>query len=751
MRNAISGIGILLASAICLLASAAPADAALTHVFASSFSSTQPRAIAVDQTSGSVYVLSTTGLSKYSSAGVPSNFSALGTNTIEISAPRTVAVDNSGGTNDGVIYVGREASGASVFLPNGEFAAEVSNNTFEEEISGAGSGSACAAAVDVAGNFYVMRASNGFTGTSFLDKFHAGEWIANSIPQQVWPISGSMGGYRHSPGFGASNFCKLALDGTSAIYTSNGEFENSGPIRKYAASVFSLGEPPFKTIDNGTTFTVDLSNNDLYSDRDSSIARFDEEGVLREVFATGEFERSAGIAINPQSGTAYVSVSQAGGSEQNEVRIYNSVVTPDIDEVAASGGQTDASISATIGTAGAGNVTGCTVEYGTSSSYGSSVPCLPDAGATPYAGPQQITAHPTGLSKETTYHYRVTATNANGVDKDVDRTFTTHNVADVGAEAPTDVTQTTATLNGSFTGNGEPTSYYFEWGQTPAYGQLTAVAPGAPAGSPTGHTVVSAPIEGLTVYGPLSTAYHFRLVATNGSGVTVGPDREFFSAPPDLPVITKTTATQISPTGATLSSMVNPGNGDTLYTFEYGPTSAYGTFTPISTSIGNDDVDHPVTSVLEGLTPATTYHYRVVATNFGGTTQGPDQTFTTPGPPRIESTSPSSVTETTARLTAQVVPNRLSTTYHFEYGASGGYGSTTAESASIGSDSIAHDVTAEIGGLSGGVTYHFRVVATNSAGTTAGPDQTLTTTLVPPQSNPPEPPGEGARSARRAS
>jgi hypothetical protein len=65
----------------------------------------------------------------------------------------------------------------------------------------------------------------------------------------------------------------------------------------------------------------------------------------------------------------------------------------------------------------------------------------------------------------------------------------------------------------------------------------------------------------------------------------------------------------------------------TSYHFEYGPTAAYGQSTPAGSAVGS--VDENVSAVIAGLHPATAYHFRLVATNAGGTTRGADQTMTT--------------------------------------------------------------------------------------------------------------------------
>ena len=191
--------------------------------------------------------------------------------------------------------------------------------------------------------------------------------------------------------------------------------------------------------------------------------------------------------------------------------------------------------------------------------------------------------------------------------------------------------------------------------------------------------------------------------------------------------MTPTTVSEVGPTNATLGTKITPGFGATVYLFEYGPTAAYGQATPVSDSIGADNSSHPVTTVLNGLAPGTTYHARPVAINFGGTTHGADVTFTTPTAPQVVSSSASETSRTATTLRALIRPGFRSTTYHFEYGPTPAYGMRTPESVPIGGDGIAHEAVAVIGGLASGTAYHFRVVATNAVGTVAGPDQAFIT------------------------
>jgi hypothetical protein len=632
-----------LALAVCVLISAEPAHASLTHLLASSFetkyesspgvfSPVSPRAVAVDESTGAVYVVSESParITKYDAGGTPSNFSGLGSNTIELSEPfaqpRQIAVDNSGGINNGVIYLGRSGFGlgssAVVFLPSGSFIASITNSS----VGQGNNGPFCGAATNTTGDLLISHPDALLQGP-YIDKYHPGQWLAGSNPEQQWSIAGTMVGI-------PPETCKIAVDSENSIYVNNSYVTGSGNLLKYASTVFDLEEPPSRTIDTGSTYvSIDSSTDDAYSDRNNSIARFGSGGQIKEIFGAGDFEESPSVAVDGATGTAYVSVLRAGGEAKNEVKIYTTAITPDITNVVASTGPTSATVAADIGTAGAGNVTGCKIQYGTTVEYGGEQSCMPDAGGTPYSGPQHITIDLAGLEKETTYHYRLIATNANGSTRDIDNRFTTHNVADVSTGLPTEVTQTGVTLNGSFSGNGEAASYLFEWGVNEAYGNQTAAPPGASAGSPSGQTNVSAPITGLSVYLPESPAYHYRLVVTDGSGATYGPDREFHSAPPFAPQVGEVSASETTATSTMLSAAINPGNGPTVYSFDYGASSAYGLSTPISQSIGNDEADHLVSSELTDLDPGTTYHFRIVAANFGGTTHGQDQIFTTPALP----------------------------------------------------------------------------------------------------------------------
>src|SRR5215831_6423116 len=81
----------------------------------------------------------------------------------------------------------------------------------------------------------------------------------------------------------------------------------------------------------------------------------------------------------------------------------------------------------------------------------------------------------------------------------------------------TNVTATSATLTGTVSANGPATTAYFQWGTTTAYGMTTA---SQSVGNWMGTVSVSAPLTGLTP----SRTYHYRVVASNSAGTTLGAD-----------------------------------------------------------------------------------------------------------------------------------------------------------------------------------------------------------------------------------
>jgi hypothetical protein len=296
-----------------------------------------------------------------------------------------------------------------------------------------------------------------------------------------------------------------------------------------------------------------------------------------------------------------------------------------------------------------------------------------------------------------------------------------------------------ATLHGTINPLGTAgASYYFEYGTETTYGSSSPAAPG------TGVSGNSSVAATTTLSGLLpNVTYHYRLDGTNSSGlVSFGSDQTFILTA--LPAVNDQppSAVSITRTSAILSATINPQNNETFDHFVYVDTAGYdpGATDPYgagqSTSVTNagsglgDQTTGPVT--VGDLLPGTTYHYALVASNaVGSTRSSPDETFTTlpPTPPVVATGGASSVAQNTATISATVDSDGLQTAYGFQIATDTNYGPATGLGG-VGAG-LSETVTLGLTGLQPGVTYHYRVQATNVDGTTYGADQTFTTPGFP--------------------
>ncbi|HWH95734.1 MAG TPA: fibronectin type III domain-containing protein [Baekduia sp.] len=197
----------------------------------------------------------------------------------------------------------------------------------------------------------------------------------------------------------------------------------------------------------------------------------------------------------------------------------------------------------------------------------------------------------------------------------------------------------------------------------------------------------------------------------------------------ESPLADTGTAKDVGQTQATLTATVTPRGSATSVRFDLGTTTSYG-LQSASKEIGSGTDPVPVEIPVQGLTANTTYHFRVVATSEGGTAHGADATLktgavpTVPSRPAVTTGGVRDVGTTAATLTASINPHGASTSYRFEYGLTTSYGSSTP-TADAGAGTRGIGVRARIGGLTAGKRYHYRIVATNSHGTTRGNDRSF--------------------------
>ena len=192
------------------------------------------------------------------------------------------------------------------------------------------------------------------------------------------------------------------------------------------------------------------------------------------------------------------------------------------------------------------------------------------------------------------------------------------------------------------------------------------------------------------------------------------------------PVAITDPATLIASFSAKLNGSVNPHGLTTSVYFQYGTTNSYGLSTAPQSHTGNTSLN--ISAHISGLTASTAYHFRIVTTNSAGTRYGSDRTFTTLPPigfPIVTTEPATNVATSAATLNGLLDPHGLTTSVHFQYGTSTDYGRTTTLQSQTGN--TYRNIAANIVGLAGNTTYHFRIVATNSVGTRYGNDGTFTT------------------------
>ena len=293
--------------------------------------------------------------------------------------------------------------------------------------------------------------------------------------------------------------------------------------------------------------------------------------------------------------------------------------------------------------------------------------------------------------------------------------------------------------------------------------------------SPTGvadqYTFAATPtVTSITpAFGPSLGGTLVTIVGTNLAGASV----EFGNTPVSPDTNTPTLITARSPAGSSSVpvKVTTPGGSDSSHQFTFVPPP---TVTGVSPSSGAAAGGTSVTITGTDFTGASAVHFGasqaasfsvvtatqitatspagagvadVTVTTASGTsatgaadqfTYDADQIPPPPSSPVVLTGAPSVHSSSAAALEGSVNPQGLATTAHYEYGldsqfrASGSVYDQSTPSQSVGSDFSSHTVVASLSGLVPNALYHVRLVATNSAGTTVGPDATFTTKEDPP-------------------
>jgi uncharacterized protein (TIGR02145 family)/uncharacterized repeat protein (TIGR02059 family) len=188
--------------------------------------------------------------------------------------------------------------------------------------------------------------------------------------------------------------------------------------------------------------------------------------------------------------------------------------------------------------------------------------------------------------------------------------------------AATNIAKTTTTFNGIVNASNFSTTVAFEYGSSTSYGNTITATQSPVTGS--NNTTVSVGVIGLSP----NTVYHYRVKAVNCGGTVYGND-QFFTTLCNGPSASAYSVSNLGTTTVTLNGQVNPNGCEASAVFEYGLTTSYGYTVPALPNIitGNNTII--VSASIAGLTPGTTYYFRVKAVNSGGTSYGENTYFTT--------------------------------------------------------------------------------------------------------------------------
>lgn len=664
-----------------------------------------PAGVAVDDSTGDVYVVDSGNdrVQKFGAEGkYLAQFGGAETPAGAFSGPASIAVDNGAGADKGDVYVTDVGHGViDVFNTAGKYVSQIvgAPTSFAGTLLGV--------AVDGSGDIWVYESAGN------VDEFSE----AGALVKQFNTGRGAGAGF--------------ALDSAGHVYVLFG----SGSFGKYTPAGTQLAEWGY-----GVAVAVDETTNDVFLATYSGIEEFgpfgEPYGSPLQSFAVGGTSEMPGIAVDDATGIVYASQKQA-----DSVAIFKpGLLYPDVSTGVASGVQRNvAKLEGTVDPDGQ-EVTACTFEYGITTAYGQTAACSPAPGSGSSA--VAVSAQLSGLAPATTYHYRVLATNANGANAGTDEYFTTESAVPGLQTEAADVEEATAAtigamLRGSLEPAGADTHYYFEYGETEAYGSVSPALPGTDAGSASKTVAAGTQIVGLKP----ETTYHYRIVAANSFGTEAGADATF-TTPGVVPRLQSEAATGVELSGstifATLHGSLEPAGADTHYYFEYGETEAYGSVGPAlpGGDAGSAFKLEDLQLRVSGLKPYVIYHFRLVASNSFGTTRGADETFSTTGlipAPVVEGRAASGVSQFTATLNGALQTGEALVGYRFEYGTTTAYGQVAPVPdgyTPISSQTVS--VSQPVNGLQAGTTYHYRLVASSPGGTeVAGPDETFTTSAVP--------------------
>jgi hypothetical protein len=800
-----AGLVVALCSVVAFMVLAPVAFSAPGRAYQSSFGSfTEPEAVTVDQATGDVYVVDTGAgtVSRFSSAGVPVEFSATKSNVLsgfifEANASQVAVAPagSPGGTAGDIYVVSSLTDNVEIFDSNGNHVGELNGSGDAEK----GFGEACGVAVEAS------------TGAVYVGAFNGRVW-------RYTPTTGTVTEANYTGGIETSiPVCNVAADGGN-VYAGN--TYNAGELNRYQASAFVTGVPPAASstlIDLvSTSVAIDPSDGDMYVDEGERVSVFNSSGTALYTFgSSADFgTTSNGVGVMGSNGKVFVADRVAG-----QVDVFAPETNPPvaITNPASTIHHTDAVLNGHLELGEDPSITACHFDWGTDTKYeGGTVPCNE---GNSFSAPADVTANLNNLTPNVPIHYRLDITGAtSGVVTGADETFTPPNfplVHDQIASFGQDGTSaTTFPVNDRlvfFQGSeklyvlakGSPGIFGFAASAPPSYSPLSGFTPlsvdatGADPALAVDNTGLSSAgnvyyvseetsgggtsggrIFGFTAAG-VALGGSFPIDPATNPGAPSGSPKDICGAAVDgvghlwvsnfqTKNILEYSSTGVFQTAVSTAAQGGPcqlafDSANNLYvakfsgpTWKYTAASGYTTSTPIDTgqakavaidqTTGDIYVAHETVvdeysstgALISEFANVPGASYRGIAiddTNHDVYVSDQGNKVVrvfAPGlvvkSPTLTQGNPTSITGSKATLHAKVDPETFAVTNcHFDYGTTTAYGESAPCSPTPGSGSGDVSISAALTSLQLGTVYHYRIVAANANGESAGSDQTLTT------------------------
>ena len=468
-------------------------------------------------------------------------------------------------------------------------------------------------------------------------------------------------------------------------------------LDNFTCTVTSAGTPAVALADNGTQIAA---GNIITSATKQALLSF----KLSNTGSAAGIVNTIAFGIN---GTAT-------GSDLSNYKLYYS--TSNLLSGAAQIGST-----VTAGAAGSYSFTGLTQSIAATTGVGyfwitTDVAATPTAGHTVYVSAlantgitlasTSVTAGPTTIGGTQTIIMLPTVT-----------TTTASSITTTGASAGGTVT---ATGGSAVTAEGT------------AYATTASPTTGTSDGTATPFTST---ISGLTA----NTLYYYRAFATNTVGTTYGTQNTLttLSLPPTIG-----TASAVTGSGFTANWTVPGAQGAASFTYTIEVSTNSGSFD--ANIVGGATVTSvasgSATQAISGLSPGTTYYYRVKAVNAGGfNASGISASFTTTAtaPPTVATGTAGSITTTAATISTNNITSigTASVTVSGVCWATSTGTETAAGSHTIDGATSATTYTSSVGSLTANTLYYLKAYATNSVGTSYGSEINFTTLPNAPTSS----------------